>query len=176
MDYFNSNRSSFEKQTNYNDKIIGKKHKNEFYALARVGLYSYGDYFVAFRDNTKWQAAVVSNLPVPWSEEKKRPIFQNHAVSISQRADGTFITEDEAHYICAIFNAPIVAQFILQSSDSRTFKIRPPINVPPFDPTNKLHGELVALSMRGHADYAEPEKMGKLDEALDQAYLALLKL
>ncbi|MNM41913.1 N-6 DNA Methylase [compost metagenome] len=175
MAYFNANRSSFEEQTNYNDKIIGAKHKNEFYALARVGVYSYGDYFVAFRDNTKWQAAVVSKLPVPWSEEVKRPVFQNHAVSISQRTDGEFITEDEAHYICAIFNAPIVAQFILKSSDSRTFKIRPPVNVPPFDPKNEKHRRLVALSKQAHIDYANPKLMAKHDKELDQAYLALLK-
>lgn len=175
MAYFNANRSSFEEQTTYNDKIIGKKHKNEFYALARVGLYSYGDYFVAFRDNTKWQAAVVSKLSVPWSNDKKRPVFQNHAVSISQRADGSFITEDEAHYICAIFNAPIVAQFILNSSDSRTFKIRPPINIQPFNPDNKLHQALVTLSRQGHADYSNLSKMAKLDRELDKAYLALLK-
>ncbi len=175
MRYFNANRSSFEEQTTYNDRIIGKKHKNEFYALARVGLYSYGNYFVAFRDNTKWQAAVVSKLPVPWSDEGKRPVFQNHAVSISQRADGKFITEDEAHYICAIFNAPIVAQFILKSSDSRTFKIRPPVNVPPFDPKDKCHRKLVALSKKAHIDYANPELMSQIDKELDQAYLALLK-
>ena len=175
MKYFNANRSSFEEQTTYNDKIIGKKHKNEFYALARVGLYSYGNYFVAFRDNTKWQAAVVSKLPVPWSDDGKRPVFQNHAVSISQHADGTFITEDEAHYICAIFNAPIVAQFILKSSDSRTFKIRPPVNVPRFDPKNKTHRKLVALSKQAHIDYANSEVMAQIDQELDLAYYALLK-
>lgn len=175
MQYLNANRLSLEDQTAYNDKIIGKKHKNEFYALARVGEYSYGDYFVAFRDNTKWQAAVVSRLPVPWSDEGKRPVFQNHAVSISQRANGEFITEDEAHYICAIFNAPIVAQFILKSSDSRTFKIRPPVNVPVFNPINEKHRKLVDLSKQAHIDYDNPQLMAKYDKELDRAYLALLK-
>lgn len=174
MTYLNANRSSFEDQTNYNDKIIGEKHKNEFYALARVGLYTYGEYFVAFRDNTKWQAAVVSKLPVSWSSEGKRPIFQNHAVSISQRHDGSFITKDEAHYICAIFNAPVVAQYILKSSDSRTFKIRPPVTVPKYDAKNKSHTELVALSKLGHIHYADRKKMASLDTELDIAYLKLL--
>lgn len=148
MTYFNANKSSIEAQTDYNDKIISKKHKNEFYALARVEEYSYGEYFVAFRDNTKWQAAAVSKLQVPWSNELKRPIFQNHAVSISQHTDGSFITEDEAHYVYAIFNAPIVAKFIINSSDSRTFKIRSPINVPNFVPSDPLHKKLVELSKK----------------------------
>lgn len=175
MTYFNSNRSTFEDQTTYNDRIIGEKHKNEFYALARVGRYSYGEFFVAFRDNTKWQAAVVSKLPVPWSDKGKRPVFQNHAVSISQRADGAFITEKEAHYICAIFNAPIVAQFILKSSDSRTFKIRPPVHVPLFEPGNKLHEELVALSKGAHRSHDDSRAMAIVDKALDKTYLALLE-
>jgi hypothetical protein len=174
MKYFNANRSSFEGQTSYNDKIIGKKHKNEFYALARVGAYSYGDYFVAFRDNTKWGAAVVSTMPVQWTSRGKRPVFQNHAVTISQRTDGSFITDDEAHYICAIFNTPIVEKFILNSSDSRTFKIRPPINVPIFDLKNKNHMKLVKLSKQSHIDYSNPELMMRHDKNLDLAYLDLL--
>jgi hypothetical protein len=174
MRYFNSNRVYFDAQTSYNDKIIGEKHRNEFYALARVGIYSYGDFFVAFRDNTKWQAAVVSRLPVPWDDEPKRPIFQNHAVSISQRADGAFITEDEAHFICAIFNAPIVANFLLKSSDSRSFKIRPPIEVPIFDPENGHHLKLVKLSREAHSSYQDCAKIEAIDMALDAAYLAIL--
>lgn len=175
MSYFNSNRSSFEDQTSYNDKIIGKKHKNEYYALARVGIYSYGEHFVAFRDNTKWQAAVVSSLPVPWSDtETKRPVFQNHAVSISQRPDGTFISEDEAHYICAIFNAPVVAQYIVSSSDSRTYKIRPPVHVPAFDPKNQLHKALMKLSRKAHINHDDEAAMLEIDKELDRTYLALL--
>ncbi|KWE22949.1 hypothetical protein WL74_20195 [Burkholderia cepacia] len=175
MSYFNDHRSSFDDQTSYNDKIIGKKHKNEYYALARVGTYSYGENFVAFRDNTKWQAAVVSTLPVPWSDtETKRPVFQNHAVSISQRADGTFITEDEAHYICAIFNSPIVAQYIVNSSDSRTYKIRPPVRVPYFDPNNPLHKNLAKLSRKAHIVHDDATAMQDIDKELDMAYLSLL--
>lgn len=174
MNYFNSNRETLEAQTKYSDKIIGQNNEPEFYALARVGTYSYGEYFVAFRDNTTWQATVVSNLPVPWPGKKKRPVFQNHAVSISQRANDEFITEDEAHYICAIFNAPIVAQFILQSSDSRTFKIRPPINVPSFDCNNKTHMELACLSREAHAKYDDAKYMDELGKKLDGTYLGLL--
>jgi len=174
MAYFNSNKAHFEAQTSYNDKIIGSKNSKEFYALARVGQYTYGEHFVAFRDNTKWQAAVVSKLPVPWDKLGKRPIFQNHAVSISQRGDLTFITEDEAHYICAIFNAPIVANFLLKSSDSRSFKIRPPIAVPLYESHNILHQKLVGLSRKAHKYYADKKVMSQIDLELDEAYLKIL--
>jgi hypothetical protein len=173
MDYLNDHRGVIDAQTSYNDKIIGAKHAGEFYALARVGEYSYGDYFVAFRDNTKWGGVVVSDVDTPWNE-KKRPVFQNHAVSISQTSDGRFIDEAEAHYICAILNAPVVAEFLVNSSDSRSFKIRPPVNVPVFDPENATHKELSALSKKAHLLGGAGEKMAEIDAALDATYLAML--
>lgn len=148
--FFTKNKSILKQQTNYNDKIIGKKNLTEFYALARVGEYSYGQHFVCFRDNTKWQAAVVSGIDTPWGE-KKRPVFQNHAVSISQRGDGEFITLEEAHFICAILNAPVVKEYMEKSSDSRSFKIRPPINIPLFDSNNDIHNKLSQYSVTAHA-------------------------
>ena len=111
---------------------------------------------------------------MPWDKLGKRPIFQNHAVSISQRGDSTFITEDEAHYICAIFNAPIVANFLLKSSDSRSFKIRPPIAVPLYESHNILHQKLVDLSRKAHKYYAYKKVMSQIDLELDKAYLKIL--
>lgn len=147
--YFRRNKDILEKQTDYNDKIIGKKNLSAFYSLARVGLYTYGEHFVCFRDNTKWQAAVVSAMDTPWGE-KKRPLFQNHAVSISQREDGSFISFDEAHFICAIMNAPSTKSYIENSSDSRSFKIRPPVHIPVFDNSNDSHKKLSLLSKEAH--------------------------
>lgn len=173
LKYLLEHKSVMEAQTEYNEKIIGKKHSTEFYSLARVGEYSYGEHFVTFRDNSKWVAAVVSSLPTPWGE-LKRPVFQNHAVSISQREDGKFITFEEAHYICAILNAPCVGEYLLKSSDSRSFKIRPPVKIPVYDPKNKVHRMLSRLSIKAHKNYADKELLKRIDEELDRLYLALL--
>lgn len=173
MKYFNENRGVIDAQTAYNEKIIGKKHNVEFYALARVGVYSYGDWFVAFRDNTKWGAVVVGQVATPWGEPR-RPVFQNHAVSISQAADGRFITEEEAHFICAILNAPVVGEYLRSSSDSRSFKIRPPIKVPQYVAGDPMHRQLCQLSRRAHAAGGVGNDMAEIDAALDSIYLALL--
>lgn len=69
LTYFNENQHIVENQTEYNDKIIGKKNNSEFYAIARVGKYSHADYYVAFRDNTKWQACVVEPVITSWGEK-----------------------------------------------------------------------------------------------------------
>ncbi|MDQ3289587.1 MAG: hypothetical protein M3Q42_15335 [Pseudomonadota bacterium] len=175
MSYLNKNKVHFKAQSDYNARIIGVKHGQEFYALPRVGDYTYAPFFVAFRHNTKWQAAVVSTLSVPWDKKhEKRPIFQSHACTISQRQNGSFITEDEAHYICAIFNSPVVADFIVKSSDARSYKIQPPVNVPIFQPRNPLHRKLVSLSKTAHESHADAAAMKVINQDLDKAYMALL--
>lgn len=157
----------FAAQTNYNDRIIGKRQA-EFYALARVGAYSFARNHVAFRDNTKWQAAVVTAKD-SW-HGLSGPVFQNHAVSISERPDGQEIGYEEAHYICAILNAPVVQMYIRQSSDSRSFKIRPPITIPLFTGSSLQH-QLAALSIQAHTQYADDAAMRGIDAELDRLYL-----
>lgn len=170
--YLNNFKDIIESQTNYNDRIIGKKHTNEFYALARVGEYSFAKNHVVFRDNTKWQAAVATEIETEWGG-LKRPLFQNHAVSICQTNGGRFITLDEAHYICATLNAPIIGKYILNSSDSRSFKIRPPIFIPEFDEQNPIHINLSNLSKSAHRDYLDKTKMKHINEKLDILCLKL---
>lgn len=172
--YFNRFKKVIESQTHYNDKIIGEKHNNEFYALARVGAYSFAKHYVAFRDNTKWNAVVVSAIKTPWGEFK-RPQFQNHAVTISQDDNGDFISLNEAHFICAILNAPIVEKYVLNSSDSRSFKIRPQINIPKFDKTNKIHIELSKQSKNAHKVHSDEDKMKLVDKRLDELLIKLNK-
>lgn len=103
-----------------------------FNALARVGEYSYAQNYVVFRDNTKWAAAVISDVNTSWGG-MKRPLFQNHAVSICEDNNGNYITLDEAYYICGIMNTEIVYKYMMQSSDSRSFPIRPRIYIPKYE-------------------------------------------
>jgi len=153
LDYYNKFEEIIKAQTHFSDKIRGS-NPGEFYGLARTGIYSFADIHVAFRDNSKWCATVVGSTKMPWNENK-RFLFQNHAVSICEHTSGRFITEEEAHYIAAILNAPIVQQFIYLSSDSRSFKIRPPIYVPEYDPRNKHHNMLAKLSVQVHDDISK---------------------
>ena len=98
----------------------------------------------------------------------KRPQFQNHAVSICQDDSGRFISLDEAHFICAVMNAPLTNKYIINSSDSRSFKIKPQINIPIFDNTNTLHKRLSTLSKLAHKHYNNKDKMKDIDEELDK--------
>jgi hypothetical protein len=88
-----------------------------------------------------------------------------------ERSDGKDISEDEAFFIAGIFNLGLVERFIYASSDNRSFKIRPPIYVPLFQPSNAAH-KLIARFARQAA--ATPEnKRSPIMAQLEAAYLKL---
>lgn len=168
LNHFTNSKEIIEQQTDYNERIEGK-YATEFYSLARVGTYTYAPFKVAFRDNTKWCSTVVSTEDTEWGGEKMY-LLQNHAPYISEKESDQYISEEEAHYICAIFNAPATEKYILQSSDSRTFKIRPPIHVPEFNPTNDKHTRLAELSKKAHD---APENKDEIRNEINEVYLRL---
>lgn len=159
-------------QTSYNERIIGKE--GEFYKLARVGAYSFAKNYVVFRDNTKWGAAVISSIDTSWGG-KKRPLFQNHAVSICEGSDGHFITFEEAHFICGIMNTPVAFHYILNSSDSRSFPISPRIFIPKYDKNNSIHREISKLSKIAHKKYNDDKAISKILNQLNDLYLDIAK-
>ena len=170
--YYNDNKKLILDQTEYNERIIGKNDA-DFYALARVGEYSYAKNYVVFRDNTKWAAAVISEVDTSWGG-KKRPLFQNHAVSICEDSEGNFITLDEAFYICGIMNSSVVYEYMMKSSDSRSFPIRPRIRIPKYDRKNKHHIKIVKLCKKAHKEFDKPDKIEKIKSELSECYLEML--
>jgi len=167
--YYHEARESLESQTKFSDKIRGAD-PGEFYGLARTGPYSFAETYVAFRDNTRWCASVVTSAKTAWGE-RKRFVFQNHAVSMCEsQSAGEFITLDEAHFICAILNTPIVEQFIRASSDDRSFKIRPPVYVPHYDSDDPIHRLLVESSKLAHK---QPNDTDQLRRRAEEWYLEL---
>ena len=170
--FYQKSKNLILQQTSYNEKIIGKK--GEFYALARVGAYSFAKHYVCFRDNTKWGAAVISDVKTTWGGIK-HPLFQNHAVSICEDSDGKFITLDEAHFICGILNTSISKEYILKSSDSRSFPIRPRIFIPKYNSKNKIHIEISELSKKAHQSYNDEQLLQQIINKLDLLYLSLAK-
>lgn len=173
MKYYATNKDYLTSQTAYSDKIIGRKNA-EYYALARTGKYCHADWYVVFRDNTKWVAAVTGRINTEWGENKI-PAFQNHCVSICEGPNGEFITEDEAHYICAILNSHIVENYILSTSDKRTFKIRIPVKIVPFDSNDKNHIELVKLSKKAHQVYNDSKEIEQIRNQTDICYRKTLE-
>ncbi|MFR2831073.1 MAG: Eco57I restriction-modification methylase domain-containing protein [Finegoldia magna] len=172
LEYYENNKEYLIRQTNYSDKIIGDESA-PYYSLARTGPYSHAEWYVIFRDNTKWVAAVTGKIKTDWGD-LKIPAFQNHCVSICESPNGEFITEDEAHYVCAILNSNIVEDFILSTSDKRTFKIRIPIKIAPYNESNEVHRKLSTLSKIGHKDFADNKKIESIRKNIDKLYIQSL--
>jgi len=158
-------------QTDYNKKIIGKGA--DFYATARAGPYRFAEHYVVFRDNTTWAAAVISSVETEW-EELKRPLFQKHAVSICEDSDGNYITLDEAHYICAILNTECVKNYIMSSSDSRSYPIRLKVAIPKYNPDCMNHVKMSNLSKKAHASYNNEIKLTELRQQMESTYYQLI--
>ncbi|TRZ95969.1 MAG: hypothetical protein D4R82_01315 [Dehalococcoidia bacterium] len=169
LSYYEKYREIIEMQTEFSDRIRGP-NAGEYYGLARTGPYSFQNVYVAFRDNTKWRAAVVTKDIMPWGDVK-RFVFQNHAVSICERKYGSgYINEDEAYYISAILNAKIVEEYIYASQDSRSFRIRPPIFLPQYDETKDAHRRLAELSREAQA---ASENIDRIRSKIDEIYLGI---
>ena len=169
--FFQSSKDLLLAQTDYSDRLIGQE--SEFHALARVGAYSFADHYVVFRDNTKWGAAVISSVTTSWGGVK-RPMFQNHAVSICEDKLGNYISLDEAHYICGILNSPIASQYTTQSSDSRTFPVRPRVIIPKYNPESATHVQITELSKRAHLYFDSPSIITGITSELDMLYFELV--
>lgn len=171
--YYQENKKLILDQTGYNEKIIGRDNA-EFYALARVGGYSYAKNYVVFRDNTKWAAAVISEVNTDWGG-LKRPLFQNHAVSICEDIEGNYISLDEAYFICGIMNTKIVYEYMMQSSDSRSFPIRPRIYIPKYDPQNIIHVEIADLCKIMHKKYNDAQIIEENQKKAEEYYIKLIE-
>lgn len=155
------------KKTEYNQRIQGKK--GEFYSLTRVGKYTFCKNKVVFRNNTKWNAAVISEDD-PVYENYSMYLLLDHACSISQTREGRAITADEAHYICAILNSAIVEKYIVSSSDARSFKSDIPIHIEEYDSGNATHKELVRISKEAHEKGITEDLQSKLDKIVSEMY------
>ncbi|CAG8737458.1 4767_t:CDS:2 [Cetraspora pellucida] len=80
--------------------------------------------------------------------EEKIPLFDSHIKYISQDKKGDSIFQDEAYYITAILNAPIVKKFMEASNAKRNYSFKNiSIFCPKYDEKNVL---IVALKNITH--------------------------
>ena len=128
--YLNAHAKELSNRSSFNKRIQNNK---EYYALLRMGMYSFADYFVVIRDNTKFLSSVVGKIKTAWGKETS-PIFDGHVSYISEKIKGTtcYISYDEAKYINAILNLNICVTYIMSSVSSRSIGTRFRIRIPKY--------------------------------------------
>ncbi len=141
--YFAKQKDLLEKQA---EKSKVMHCGNEFYALSKVGPYTFAPYMVAARDNTNFCATVVRPIQTQWGE-KKQALCVKHTIIISQRIDKTFISAKEAHYINGILNSTIVHEYIHSTFKTNGFSLKKSnLKLPLFDPSNSTMKEIARIS------------------------------
>lgn len=163
-----------------NQKLIGKQSKrsrmiakgDDFYALSKVGKYTYGKYAVAFRDNTKLVSSVIKPVITPWGEEVM-PICAKHSPYITMDKKNRFITEEEAYFLCGILNTNVVQEYFKFTYSTRSYSIDFNIKLPLYNNKNKLHKKIVELSKLAHNENQDILKVKKIKEQIEVLYLKI---
>lgn len=168
-DYLSSHRRLLDMQS---DKSKMMHRGDAFYALSKIGPYTFAPHMVAARDNTYFCATVVRDTKTAWGEVKKT-ICVKHTIIISQDKSGRFITADEAHYINGILNSTIVHDYIHSTFKTNGFSLnKSKLFLPLYQEGEKLFHAIAELSKRATEDEAfRHEAPGELT----RAYVALCK-
>lgn len=141
--YFCKQKELLEQQS---DKSKNMHRGKEFYALSKIGPYTFAPFIVAARDNSNFCSSVIRPVHTPWGE-LKQAICVKHTIIISQDVKGGFISEDESHYINAILNSTIVRSYIHATFKTNGFSLKKSnLCMPKFDSSNRLHSRLAILS------------------------------
>jgi len=147
---------------------------SEFYALSKIGDYTFTDALVAFRDNTKMCASVITRVKTPWGEEMM-PVCAKHAPYISMTKSNRPITLDEAFYICGVMNTRIVKEYIVSSADARSVSIDFQIKLPEYNAEDENFVNLSKLSKQAHKLAKTKNNISSIVAEIEELYLKICK-
>lgn len=135
-----------------------------FYTMYGVGPYTFAPYKVVWREvATDMIAAVVE----PFNDRYlgNRTVIPDHTCVFIP-----FNTREEAYYVCAILNSTlarlIIRQYIHLHPSPHVMDY---VDIPKYDPNNKLHQKLVELSLKAHSLAREGKynELKKVEEQID---------
>jgi SAM-dependent methyltransferase len=138
-------------------------NRTEFYAMFGIGTYTFAPYRVAWKRMANHMAAtVLAEIETPYG---CKTVIGTDTTSFYACDD-----EAEAHYLCAIMNAPPVNDFVRSfSAGGRGFgapSMAANIAIPKFDPGCKVHQQLAALSQTAHQRVALGQALDDVDRNL----------
>lgn len=166
-EYFANHKNLLDKQS---EKSKTMHQGDAFYALSKIGPYTFAPFIVAARDNSKFCAAVVKPTLTPWGEVKQT-ICVKHTIIISQDINKNFISEDEAHYINGILNSSIVVAYIHNTFKTNGFSLKKSnLFIPKYINSDPIFSEIASLSKQATI---HPELRDKISKQITQIYLRI---
>lgn len=172
FDLFNYLLNHQELIARQSEKSKAMHRGEEFYALSKIGPYTFSKYIVAARDNTKFCAAVIEPTVTPWGE-LKQSICVKHTMIIGRTKSDRAITKDEAYYVCGILNSDIVIQYMQSTFKSNGYSLKKSrFYLPEFDKTNDIHKQICKLAKRA-TKLSDPSKIAEIQAQLSALYIEL---
>ncbi len=166
--YLASHKELIDKQS---EKSKQMHRGDEFYALSKIGPYTFAESIVAARDNSKFCASVITPRMTPWGEFKQT-ICVKHTIIISRDKNGRNISADEANYICGILNSDIVTDYIKSSFKSNGYSLnKSNLYIPLYDEGNGLHKKISSLAEK--AKTADTNERALIASEITGVYLAI---
>ncbi|MBQ8704121.1 MAG: N-6 DNA methylase [Bacteroidales bacterium] len=167
--YFADHKYLLDKQS---EKSKVMHRGSEFYALSKIGPYTFAPYMVAARDNSNFCASVIHPTLTPWGE-RKQSVCVKHTIIISQDIHGRFISDDEAHYINGVLNSSIVKAYIHSTFKTNGFSLKKShIYLPEYRPDSHIQCEISSVSRAATADCAA---RAEASDILTRLYLELCR-
>lgn len=169
FDYLLQHQNLIDSQS---EKSKVMRRGNEFYALSKIGPYTFANYIVAARDNTKFCAAVIKPTVTSWGETKQS-ICVKHTMVIGRTSSGRFINEDEAYYIAGILNSDIVVEYMQSTFKSNGYSLKKShFYLPEYNEHNEFHMEISKLARK--ASYMNEEaEIAIIQSRLSKIYLEI---
>jgi hypothetical protein len=151
LDYLRRYQDVLESRSSFKEY----RSKGPFYSMWRVGPYSFSPYKVVWPEMGELRAAVIADAPTPWGESKMLvPEGKVNLVGLD--------SEDEAHYLCALLNAPLIKRAYQRMSSQIGRPSRLPFALPPYDAARFTHRSLAAVSRAAHAEPISAERVNAL--------------
>lgn len=169
FDYLLKHQTLIDSQS---EKSKDMHRGEEFYALSKIGPYTFAKYLVAARDNTKFCATVIESSKTPWGE-KKQSICVKHTMIIGRDNTGRFITKAEAYYINGILNSDIVIEYMQNTFKSNGYSLKKSrFYLPLYDKNNDTHNKISQLSMKATTS-SKTEEIKRIQKQLSELYLKM---
>lgn len=118
-----------------------------FYSSWNVGEYTFAPYKVAWSEiSGSFRACVLSSVESSYWDHQ-RIVIPDHKLYFVP-----LFSEIEAHYLCALLNAPQVEDFVLGYAETTQIgtHVTEYLKLPKFEELNDLHQELAKLSLNAH--------------------------
>ena len=112
-------QNAINSSSSYNSRI---QNNSVDYGIFRVGEYTWSDWFLATRDNTKSSFSIVGKIKTHWGDYKQ-PLFDGH-INYLSRENENVLSEARARELFNAFEKEGVKLYIKYAADSRSISSR----------------------------------------------------